>query len=677
MACSHNDSHSKKKSCSSTFPPLLFFQECLELLRTDNSPFLNKKAKAWGKNLSIKASLLSLIILLVSLPLKYSPSLAPISYWLISWVYFLLGTPALLDTLEHLKLRKVNIDLLMTAAAFISLALGSAWEGALLLVLFSLSSSIEKSVFHKARSSLEKLHELTPQTAQVIKENGSLTQRAVQDVTIGTRILIPEGELVPLDGYVIDRSCSVNLSHLTGESYPITKNAGDQVLSGSQMVSGSLILEVSQTYKRSTLAKIVKLIEDAQDSKPPIEQWIDRFSSSYSLSILCLFFLFIFLLPAVFSIPIFGSEGSLYRSLSFLIVASPCSLILGPPIAYLSAVSTCGKQGILIKTKHTFDALTKTKCMAFDKTGTLTKGSPTLTKIIPLQDDADTSKALKIAFSLEVNSSHPLAKAISKKAEEQSTSTISLEKLEFISGYGIKATSTKYGDIHLGSPSFVKEFLSDKHKESLEKSIEHNLSLEMIAVLSYQDQIFLFLFEDPIRPQVTKTIKTLKEIFKLNCIMLTGDRKITANSIGKQTGINTVFAELSPEEKLSYVRKYSKDNFLTYIGDGINDTPSLAQAHVGISMGKIGTAASHAVSDIVLLQDNLENLPWLINHSKRTLNIVKQNVIFSLIVITLTSFSSVFGYIPLWSAVILHEGGTVLVSLNGLRLLSSQKNKIR
>ena len=159
--------------------------------------------------------------------------------------------------------------------------------------------------------------------------------------------------------------------------------------------------------------------------------------------------------------------------------------------------------------------------------------------------------------------------------------------------------------------------------------------------------------------------------------MLTGDRKITANSIGKQTGINTVFAELSPEEKLSYVRKYSKDNFLTYIGDGINDTPSLAQAHVGISMGKIGTAAFHAVSDIVLLQDNLENLPWLINHSKRTLNIVKQNVIFSLIVITLTSFSSVFGYIPLWSAVILHEGGTVLVSLNGLRLLSSQKNKIR
>jgi len=658
--------------------PLLFNEFIESGLEESISPFLTSRSQAWGKHLSLKASVLAGILLLISFIL-YQLDITNPAYLLLVLVYFLAGVRSLINAIEDLSNLIVNIDVLMTLAAFLSIIIGSGMEGGLLLVLFSLSGSIEDTVTAKAKSALSNLRELAPPQAFVMAEDGTLFEKSVKDIVVGTKILVKSGEVVPLDGTVIEGVSSVNLIHLTGENLPVTKKIGDTVPAGARNLEGSLLISISHTSTESTLARLITLITQAQDAKPKLQRWIDKLSHGYAMTIILLALLFAGLLPLFISIPYLGVEGSVYRALTFLIAASPCALVIAIPIGYLSAISACAKKGILLKGGIILDALASCKIIAFDKTGTLTTGELSLTQIKPLQDSSenDLHDALRIALSLERNVVHPIAKAICNFAQERKLLPFPITEYKSIPGYGVIANvliQEKIRSVYVGKPDYILETLSAGSKSLFE---EENMKSKkeglLLAVLKIDKKLFLLQFKDEPRENIKHLLQTLKNRFSLRLLMLTGDHKSSAYSIAKELGIDEVYAELLPEEKLSLVTKFSTESTLAMIGDGINDAPALARATVGISMGKVGSTTAIDASDIVLLHDNIELLDYLIAKSHATRRIIFENVCVAFAAIIFASIPALFGIVPLWLAVILHEGGTVIVGLNSLRLLKSSR----
>lgn len=634
------------------------------------SPFLTKTSKAWGVNLSLKCSIIAAILLTLGFALSfYSP---PLGYLLLSLVFFLVGTPAFISSLESIINLEINIDILMTLAAFFSILIGSGYEGGLLLVLFEISGAMEEAVTHRAKSTLQSLHNLSPKMAYV-KENGAYIQKSVKEIEVGTKILVKAGEITPLDGIITHGSSSVNLVHLTGESLPIVKNSGEKIPSGAQNLDSALEIEVTRRAADSTVAKIIELVTSAQKAKPKAQRFLDRFGKVYSTSIIFLTLFFALFLPFMVSIGYFGTEGAIYRALAFMIAASPCALIIATPTAYLSSISACAKKGILLKGGVTLDALCSCQAIAFDKTGTLTLGKLSLSEIIPLSNSSlEKFQILNIAATLEKHVIHPIATAIIEKAQSENYKELPLEDISTKPGLGVTATcifNEKRYSVAIGR----KEYILSTLPKDVQKKTSEELSLlesekDVIALLKIGSSLYLFRFEDTIRLSAFDLIKELKKI-ALEPIMLTGDRRASASYVAEQIGIENIHADLRPEDKLQYISTFSEKKHLSMVGDGINDAPALARSTVGISMGKIGSASAVDASDVVLLNDDLHNLPWLFSKSKKTLRIVKQNLSLAMVVILFATTPALLGYIPLWLAVILHEGGTVLVGLNSLRLL--------
>ncbi len=376
------------------------------------SPFLTNSSKKWATNFALKKALLTAGLLLLSFLFSfYDHNLA---YFSLSFVYLLSGTGAILGAFEDGKNLEINIDTLMMMAAFLSLFIGSGFEGGLLLVLFELSGSMEESVINKANSALRDLQKISPEKALVVEEGRPLKEVSVQDISLGTKILVKSGEYVPLDGVIVEGSSLFDLSHITGESLPIRKNAEEEVPAGAKNTHQAVVLTVKKTSTESTLKKIIDLIDQAKEQKPRIQTAIDRFGKKYASCVMISSALLSIFLPLFFSLPYWGVEGSIYRALTFLITASPCALIIGAPTAYLAAVSSCAKKGILLKGGSVLDALTRCQHICFDKTGTLTSGQLSLKNVTLLQGDFPVEKALAIAKSLERHVSHPLASAVEK-----------------------------------------------------------------------------------------------------------------------------------------------------------------------------------------------------------------------------------------------------------------------
>lgn len=656
----------------------IVFEEFFELGQEEIvSPFIKPESRHWGANLTIKSSLFAALLLIASFALSFSPSTLPISHILLIMVYFLAGIPSLIESIEDLLRFDINIDILMTLAAFSSVLIGSSMEGALLLVLFSISGAMEDAVTSKAKSSISSLHKLAPTRACVIESDGTVIERAIADVSVGTHILIKSGQIVPLDGKVIDGASSVNLVHLTGENFPITKVIGDIVPAGARNLEGFLTLIVTHTSADSTLAKIIRLVTEAQESRPALQRWFDKLSKGYAISIICLAALFSITLPFIFSMPFLGVGGSLYRSLAFLIAASPCALIIAIPIAYLSAISACASQGILLKGGIILDALAACSVIAFDKTGTLTTGDLTLKGIDSLDKnygtDSDISQALAVAYAMEKNAVHPIAKAILSYCQKQKTPTMPVRDFKAVPGYGLSATVVGSGGnmaAYIGNPEFIINNISKDQAVLLRKRIEtFKEAGELIAILALGDKIFLFRFQDTLRPHIRELMEELQKKHHMRLLMLTGDHAGNAKQIAKEVGLTEYLAELRPEDKLEAVSKIAKKDGLAMVGDGVNDAPALARATVGICMGKVGSTAAIDAAEVILLHDNIERLGWLIGKSHQTVAIVKQNLILATAAIIVASIPALAGVVPIWLAVLMHEGGTVLVGLNGLRLL--------
>jgi heavy metal translocating P-type ATPase len=468
----------------------------------------------------------------------------------------------------------------------------------------------------------------------------------------------------------------VNLFHLTGESHPVPKKKGEEIQAGTRNLDGTLTISVTHTSSDSTLTRIIQLITQAQEAKPRLQRFLDKFGTWYATTIILLFFLFCATIAPLLSLPYLGTEGGIYRALAFLIAASPCALIIATPTAYLSALSACARRGILLKGGVILDALSTCTNIAFDKTGTLTTGKLRCTSvesIATLQPICSVETALSIAYALERHAKHPIADAIITYAQEKKLSAYALTDFKSISGFGLQGIVT-LNDTPL--PIFIghAEFIAEKIPPTLQaswKTIRESLKKEghLSTLLLIHDTLFLFHFLDALRPESRPVIERLKTQLNVQPLMLTGDHADIAQAVANSVGIEEVYANLRPEDKLAKVSELSKQAGLIMVGDGINDAPALARATVGISLGKIGSATAIDASDVVFLNDDLSLLDWLIRKARHTTAIVKENITLALLVILCATTPALLGYIPLWLAVILHEGGTVLVGLNSLRLL--------
>ena len=638
--------------------PYVFDEFFTSGLEESISPFLEKNSRKWAHNLSLKSSIAAGFFLLCAYVTSHF--MIDLSHFFLLLVYFLAGTPAFLRTFEDIKNLEINIDVLMTLAAFLSFIIGSQMEGGLLLVLFAFSGAMEESVSKKAKGALINLHHLSPTVGMVVEKDGTLFQKSVKEIDVGTHLLVRAGEVVPLDGIVVEGSSFVNLVHLTGESVPVSKTEEDEVQAGSRNLDGTLTIQVTKTSAESTLSKIIKLINEAQGMKPKLQRFLDKFGKHYAMTIISLFFLFALTLPWIFSIPYFGIEGSIYRALTFLIAASPCALIIATPTAYLSAINACARKGILLKGGVTLDAFANCHAIAFDKTGTLTTGKLTCVGVESIgTPDYSIEEAMSIASALERLVTHPMAEAICQFADQKKITPAAITDFQSVPGFGLKGKTKLQGkevEVKIGNEAFISPNNSLNKKGS------------MISFLQIESSLFDFRFEDALREKVKEVLDSLKEK-GLEVAMLTGDHEESANIVAKELEIDKTYANLRPENKLDIISKLSAKKHLAMVGDGINDAPALTRASVGISMGEIGSATAIDASDIVLLQDDITLISWLHKKAKKTMMIVRENLILALSVIVLATTPALLGIIPLWLAVILHEGGTVLVGLNSLRLL--------
>lgn len=567
--------------------------------------------------------------------------------------------------------KDLDVNLLMIAAALGAASIGYWSEGAILIFIFALSGALETFTMNRSSKDISALMDLKPEEAHVIR-SGVEYVLPVEEVLVGDLVLVKPGERIPADGTVQDGQSAVNQSSITGESIPVDKNKGDDVYAGTVNGQGALYIIVSQTSESSLFAKIIRLVQEAQSEMPKSQRMIERFEHIYARVILLAT-----LALAVFP-PLLLQETwteAFYRAMVFLVVASPCALVASIMPATLSAISNSARKGVLFKGGAYLDHISHVKEIAFDKTGTLTSGKLEVTDVIPYES-MNEQGLLLAAGALEKLSTHPIAKAIVAEAQRSGDGVVDSElgprpsQFQAHAGQGIEAVWA--GESwRIGKPAYIQS----------EQEIDGDIR-EQIDTLQYQGKTVIVIeksrrvvgviaLQDRIRPEAIEMVKQLKRQ-GIQVAMLTGDQKQTANSIATEAGIDLVFSELLPEDKLSIVKELKTQyGQIAMVGDGVNDAPALASASVGIAMGAAGSDAALETADVVLMNDDLTNIGRAIVLSRRTQSIVKQNIIFAAVVIMgLIATNFIFG-IPLPLGVVGHEGSTILVILNGLRLLKS------
>ncbi len=654
-----------------------FFESDFDLAE---SPFLRARSARYLNHLDLKAAVMAGALLALAFTCHLFGALPQLCNIALTAVYFTAGTPALIESLRDLLRLQFEIDILMTVAAFASAATGHPLEGGLLLVLFALSRAIESAVTAKARSSLSNLRHIAPKSAYVLREDGQWAERHIADIRVGDLLLIKAGELVPLDGEVHSGKSQVSIAHLTGESGQISKGIGDEIASGSQNGEGVLQMRVKCTSGDSTLFRLIELVTRAQEAKPRLQHVFERFESRYAQGIFILALLLAFIPPAL---GLLTTADAGYRAICLLIAASPCALILALPIAYLSSISACAKRGIILKGGSALEALPRCRHLAFDKTGTLTADRLEIASICAWSREGEAvhpldAKDLSMQFRRAIAAAesgvvHPVASALvewCRKGDRESP--LALEEVRAVPGRGVEANlSKREGALRIGQLDWALEMAPENVREEvLAKGGALRGEGGLIAAAILGTEIALFALKETLRSDVAQVLRALREEgFSLT--MLTGDSWENARRVAKDLDIQEVHAQLSPEEKLERIREFDRKGQIAMIGDGINDAPALAAASVGIALGQGGSALAVEAADIVLLEDRLDLLVWVMRKANATRRVVLQNLGLALAAIIIASIGSTLGWIPLAVAVCAHEGGTVLVGLNGLRLLRS------
>lgn len=550
--------------------------------------------------------------------------------------------------------KKINENFLITISCVGAYLVGEHMEGLMVIILYEIGKILEEKSISKSRKSIKDLMDIKPEYANLKTEN-DIKQVSPEEVKIGDIILVKEGEKVPLDGIVTRGTADLNTASLTGESKLTQVSENKNVLSGSIVVDGMIEVKVTEEYKNSTVSRILDLVENATDKKAKTETFVNKASSIYTPIVIGLAAVVAIFLPLFTEIPYTGNNGSIYRALIFLVISCPCSIAISVPLSYFSGIGKSSKEGILIKGSDYIDAIKDIKEIVFDKTGTLTKGEFEITKIDTFENYSE-QEVLKYAAMGEKYSNHPIAKSIMKANKEE---IAEVQDFKEIAGKGL---SYQYnGETVLVGNSVLVD-VNDANEEGATKIyVKINDKLAGIIYLG-----------DTVKDGVVETIKKLKALgIKTN--MFTGDNKQIAEKTGKEIGIENIKSEMLPQDKYNafeeIINKKDEKAKVAFVGDGINDSPVLARADVGISMGGVGSESAIEASDVVIMTDNVSKILDAIKISKKTCGIIRQNLVFAVTVKVLILFLSTIGLSGMWQAVFADVGVTILTIFNTLRIL--------
>lgn len=641
------------------------------------------KAQPW-EAIFTGVTLVTMILGLLSERVFETPTLGTVMYVI---AFITGGTFGTIGGIKSLTEGVIDIDMLMILAALGAAFIGAPFEGALLLFLFSFSNVLQDFALDRTRNAIRALMKLRPDTAQV-QRGGNLTSVRVENVKIGEQFVLRPGDRVPLDGTVIDGESAIDQAAITGESKPVIKKPGSPVLAGTINKNGSLTVEVTKTATESTLTKIINLVEDAQAKKAKTERFLDKFEQRYAVVVI-IATIFAVAIPTL----IFGEafDPAFYRAITLMVAASPCALIISTPASVLSAIGNGARRGLLFKGGVFVEKGSAIKVVAFDKTGTLTHGQPRVTDIevfatLPGDQEAawhgDQDALLSIAATVESRSEHVLAKATVEAAKGKQVKVSDSLAFQATAGQGVRGIVDGM-DIQVGNIRFFEQFQAeylDEAREALHRLQREGKTAVVIGQILPENErariLGVIAFKDTLRETSAAVVRDLKQMGVDRVVMLTGDNKEIADAIGAQIGVDEVFSELMPEQKLEIIEKLETDyGPVAMIGDGVNDAPALASAAIGVAMGAAGTDVALETADIVLLSDDLTNIPYIIALSRRTIRtlIVNLSIALGLILLMIVGIFTIS--LPLPLAVLGHEGGTVLVSLNGLRLLIYKRRK--
>lgn len=633
---------------------------------TTETKEIQHESGKWLTHIELIAAILSGVLILAAWLIgKDGSQSVSISLYIIAFLIggFAKAKEGIEDTIAD---RQLNVEMLMVFAAIGSAVIGYWAEGAILIFIFAISGALETYTLNKSHKEISALMELQPEVAWLIKEDGSTVSVATSSLSVGAKILVKPGERIPVDGVILQGTTSIDMSAINGESVPVTKGLNDELFAGTVNISGAIQMEMTKPSSETLFQKIITLVQNAQSEKSPSQQFIERFEGTYVKIVILAVIVMMFLPHFLFG---WDWTTTFYRAIVLLVVASPCALVASIMPATLAAVSNGAKRGVLFKGGVHLEHLGSLKAIAFDKTGTLTSGKPVVTDFI-VRDGEDVNSSLALLASIESQSNHPLAIAIVKHAEEQGIVNRKHLQIEDVPGYGIRAF-TETGEVLVGNPRFVgKELIDDFHEGIVQK-----LSDEGKTVVFMRDSngiLAAVALKDTLRPEAVQAIKDLKKL-GIQSIMLTGDNDKTAKAIAKEAGLDRFVAECLPEKKVEELKRLKTEyGEVGMVGDGINDAPALATATSGIAMGE-GTDVALETADVVLMQNDLTRISYAVKVSRKMQRIVKQNVFFSVAVIAVLIVSNFMQVVDLPLGVIGHEGSTILVILNGLRLLNNVK----
>ncbi|GIX04536.1 MAG: hypothetical protein KatS3mg114_0405 [Planctomycetaceae bacterium] len=572
---------------------------------------------------------------------------------------------------QELLSGRLNIDILMLAAALGAAALGHYAEGVVLLFLFALSQLLETLILGRTRRAITELMHLSPETAVRLTPNGE-EHVPVEKLRAGDVVLVHPGERLPADGLILQGESSIDQSPLTGESLPVDKQPGDEVFAGTLNQQGVLQLKVLRPAQESTLARTVQLVEEAQSQRARSQQFTEWFGEHYTYVVLGLslatFWLFLLTGGESWSI-------ALYRAMTVLVVASPCAVVISIPAAILTAISRAAQGGVLVKGGAVLETCAALRALALDKTGTLTLGKPRVVAIIPAAG-LSADEVLRYAASLEILSEHPLARAIVQETTDRGLGIPEAQAVQAITGQGIQGHVAEH-PIRVGKPRWFAEmnwYRDPVLQEHLQQF--HQRGETAIVVADEQRWWGVLAVADSLRPTAAESLQLLRQLGLQELWLLTGDSERVARNLAERLQVS-YRAELLPPEKVEAVRSLKQRwHVVGMMGDGINDAPALAAADVGISLGGAGTDVALETADVVILADDLRRLPFLISLSRATQTIIRQNLMLALGIMGILLISTYVGHLPLPLAVVGHEGSTLLVILNGLRLLRFPQQRL-
>jgi len=624
-----------------------------------------EEASFWKTNQYVLPTVISLVMLLLGLVTERMA--VPV---LVPTVFFLTGIilggflPAKNGISVLLNARELDMNILMMIAVVGASAIGQYEEAAAVVFLFSLGNTLQGYTLDKTRKSIRALMDITPKEA-LVNRNGILMTVPVERIGIEDIIIVRPGERIPMDGKVVKGFSSVNQAPITGESIPVEKNVDDEVYAGTINERGSLDIKVTRLAQDNTIARIIDMVEEAQGQRAPSQQFVDRFAKSYPPVVIV-----VAALVAVVPTLVFGQPFHkwFYEAMAMLLVACPCALVISTPVSIVSAIGSAAKSGVLIKGGIYLEEAGALSVIAFDKTGTLTVGKPVVTDIVPLNGYSE-QEILAISAAIESRSEHPLGEAIINYAREQEVNIPMITNFEAVLGKGARG-EVDGKPYQIGNVRFFTELGINLFKAEDKITELQNQGKTVMVLGNDNDIIGLLAVADVIRDNVRTAIDSLKKAGIKKVVMLTGDNQRTAQAIAASVGIDEFKADLLPEDKVyamqELLAQYQK---VAMVGDGVNDAPAMAVSTVGIAMGVAGTDAALETADIALMADDLTKLSYAIKLSRKTLGIIKQNITFALVIKGLILLLVIPGWLTLWLAIAGDMGSSLLVTLNGMRML--------